>query len=404
MKSREVSPTLPSVQQRSRPTQRGRGRICYIRPPPPGDDGASEASAADEEVKVEAGPSIKPAATNGAGGEEAEQYEGVDTAEPAVVEEEEPETHHPAAPPLLHPAKPAQIVSQRYVVRPAPPPSPPRHLPLSSGSEHQLPRYGWMLVFGWLPRADLARCLQVCRTWNRWVIHRSLWPHIALPYRRMVRDILVGIVRRQPRSLDLSHTNISRAQLSWLIARLPQLQRLTLEAASWHAISALCCSACPLLSSLNISWSSDLRDQAVKSLVLPPRDHRPGIDERVSRLHFLSGLHLAGADITVTGLSAILDQCPQLRLLDLSYCARLTDDALSLLVSRASQLRHLDLTGCHALTNAALPRLLGLPHLNMLCLLHCHLLTEDGINVLIAASGGKLQRTDECTLKSVDIT
>lgn len=33
--------------------------------------------------------------------------------------------------------------------------------------------------------------------------------------------MLSGIIRRQPLSLDLSWTNISKTQLSWLINRLP---------------------------------------------------------------------------------------------------------------------------------------------------------------------------------------
>lgn len=33
--------------------------------------------------------------------------------------------------------------------------------------------------------------------------------------------MLSGIIRRQPVSLDLSWTNISKKQLSWLINRLP---------------------------------------------------------------------------------------------------------------------------------------------------------------------------------------
>lgn len=51
---------------------------------------------------------------------------------------------------------------------------------------------------------------------------RRLWTKIDLSrYKSITPLALGGIIRRQPVSLDLSWTNISKKQLAWLINRLP---------------------------------------------------------------------------------------------------------------------------------------------------------------------------------------
>ena len=291
------------------------------------------------------------------------------------------------------------LVVQRYVVRPAPIPSPPKFVETDDGGQHLLPDTIWMRVFSFLPTEDLCRCMRVCRTWNRWAIDRSLWSRLSLTCRRLRSNHLIGLVRRQPQHLDLSHTNISRAQLSWLVARLPQLQYLSLAGNAWHAVAALCCSACPLLTSLNLNWVSGLRDPCVKDLVTPPRDHRPGIDESISRLHLVRELYLAGSDITASGLESVVDEMPRLTLLDLSYCACLADFSL-LILSRCRHLRHLDLTGCHQLSDAALMHLLTLEHLSWLSVRNCHRITDAGIAAFLQHCS-RLHLVEEGVLQAV---
>lgn len=60
-------------------------------------------------------------------------------------------------------------------------------------------------------RVLLCRCLD-----------KRLWSRIDLSIKRTVTpQALTGIIKRQPVTLDLSWTNISKKQLNWLVGRLP---------------------------------------------------------------------------------------------------------------------------------------------------------------------------------------
>ena len=213
----------------------------------------------------------------------------------------------------------------------------------------------WLHVFQFLQPADITTCMQVCKTWYRWCLNRSLWCELNLSCRVLRQTHLLGIVYRQPTSLDLSWTNISRQQLDWLIARQPYLKILKLVGNSWAAVSALCSSSCPLLRQLILNWVDAIHDECIADLLLPPTDHRPGIDESISRLHRCTVLGLAGANITDTAISTIVCNLPCLQSLDLSCCIRLTDEALKILSSAShatkKSLVNLKMNGCHGLTN-----------------------------------------------------
>lgn len=65
--------------------------------------------------------------------------------------------------------------------------------------------------------------LCVCRCCDK-----RLWTTIDLSRCTSVTPLMLsGIIRRQPLSLDLSWTNISKKQLSWLINRLPGTEVLS---------------------------------------------------------------------------------------------------------------------------------------------------------------------------------
>jgi len=85
-----------------------------------------------------------------------------------------------------------------------------------------------------------------------------------------------------------------------------------------------------------------------------------------------------------------------LRLLDISYCIRLTDAAISGIVACAPRLQHLNLGGCMALTDEAAYAVASLgQHLKVLFLTHAEQLTDRGIMSIVRA----------CTrLKSVDVS
>ncbi|XP_070573152.1 LOW QUALITY PROTEIN: lysine-specific demethylase 2B-like [Ptychodera flava] len=259
--------------------------------------------------------------------------------------------------PIIVPVKPVEM--ERHVVRPRPISPPPDSLPLDTGSNHIMKREVWMSVFEYLSQQDLCQCLQVCKTWNRWCCDKRLWRRINLTRMTPISPLAMsGIIRRQPVSLDLGYTNISKKQLSWVVNRLPSLKELGLSGCSWAAVSALCTVSCPLLKSLDLRWVEGIRDSTIKDLLSPPADHRPGSLDEQSRLRYLSRLLLAGCDMTNATMKWIVTYCPMMTQLDLSYCTLLTDDAIQTITSNESPIRNklkeLDLTGCWKLTKKSL--------------------------------------------------
>ncbi|GCC45993.1 hypothetical protein chiPu_0030146, partial [Chiloscyllium punctatum] len=87
--------------------------------------------------------------------------------------------------------------------------------------------------------------------------------------------MLSGIIRRQPITLDLSWTSISKKQLMWLINRLQGLKELILSGCSWSSVSALCSASCSCLRLLDLRWVEDMKDSHLRELISPPSDTRP---------------------------------------------------------------------------------------------------------------------------------
>ena len=254
---------------------------------------------------------------------------------------------------------------RKYVVRPAPIPPPPRYVQTTTGSNHRLEHGLWVRIFALLGPADLVRCMRVCKAWNRWGYDRRLWTAVDLSRCRLRQTHLVGVVRRQPRSLDLSWTNVSHRQLAWMVERLPHLRSLRLSGNSWPAVSALCGCRCPLLTHLDIAWVAVVYDGCVRDLVTPPRDHRPGLDVSRSRLRRCADLVLAGSDITNDAVESVVRHLAQLERLDLSYCVGVDDDGVRVLSEAAASqtLSVLRLTGCVCLTAACFTYLARFPRL-----------------------------------------
>nr|XP_025046099.1 F-box/LRR-repeat protein 19 [Pelodiscus sinensis] len=164
-------------------------------------------------------------------------------------------------------------------------------LPLDSGSDHVMQRDVWLAVFQHLSYRELCVCMRVCRTWSpscsnhghRWgCCDKRLWTRIDLSRRKSITpSMLSGIIRRQPASLDLSWTNISKKQLMWLINRLQGLRELVLTGCSWCSVSALSTASFPALRLLDLRWIEDVKDSHLRELLLPPTDSKPGGDEGV---------------------------------------------------------------------------------------------------------------------------
>ncbi|XP_072564096.1 lysine-specific demethylase 2B isoform X3 [Paramormyrops kingsleyae] len=255
--------------------------------------------------------------------------------------------------------RPLGVQMERHVIRPPPISPPPDRLPLADGHAHILRRELWMAIFSHLSHQQLCVCMRICKTWNRWCCDKRLWTQIDLKRSKSITPLMLsGIIRRQPISLDLSWTNISKKQLSWLINRLPGLRVLLLSGCSWVAVSALCTSSCPLLRTLDVQWVEGLKDTQMRDLLSPPTDNRPGQLDGRSKLRNVTDLRLAGLDITDASLRLIMRHMPLLARLDLSYCNHITDQSVNILTAVGSTTRdsltQINLSVCNRVTDQSL--------------------------------------------------
>ncbi|XP_008109474.1 lysine-specific demethylase 2A isoform X1 [Anolis carolinensis] len=270
------------------------------------------------------------------------------------------------------------------------------------GEELWMQKEVWMSVFRYLTRKELCECMRVCKTWYKWSGDRRLWTKIDLSrYKSITPLALGGIIRRQPISLDLSWTNISRKQLTWLINRLPGLKDLILAGCSWSAVSALSISTCPLLRTLDLRWAVGIKDPQIRDLLTSPSD-KPSQDNR-SKLRNMIDFRLAGLDITDATLRLIIRHMPLLSRLDLSHCNHLTDQSTNLLTAVGSSTRNslteINMAGCNKLTDQSLLFLRRISNVTLIDLRGCkqitrkaceHFISDLSINSLYCLSDEKL--------------
>ncbi|XP_072445483.1 lysine-specific demethylase 2B-like isoform X1 [Chiloscyllium punctatum] len=284
------------------------------------------------------------------------------------------------------PPKPFQM--ERHVVRPPPDSPEPDLLPLAGGSKHVMHREVWLAIFGYLSHKDLCICMRVCKTWSKWCCDKRLWTTINLSgCKSITPTMLSGIIRRQPIVLNLSWTNISKKQLSWLINKLQNLKILALAGCIWSAISALCTASCPLLHMLDLRWVEDLKDSQMKELLSPPTDCRVGQNNDQSKLWNLTEFHLAGLDITDISLALMTRHMPMLNKLDLSQCNHLSDQSIAILTAPGSSIREtlteIDLSGCNGITDQCLSLLKDCPNLTLIDFRNCKLISPQACQHLV---------------------
>uniref|UniRef100_A0A4W5KSY6 [histone H3]-dimethyl-L-lysine(36) demethylase n=1 Tax=Hucho hucho TaxID=62062 RepID=A0A4W5KSY6_9TELE len=268
----------------------------------------------------------------------------------------------------------------------------------NGGSEPGCEREVWVSVFRYLTRAELCVCMAVCKNWHKWSLDKRLWMRIDLSVSKSISpQALSGIIKRQPVTLDLSWTSISKKQLTWLINRLPGLKDLMLSGCSWSSISALSSPSCPLLRTLDLRWADGIKDGQIRDLLNPP-----GCDNR-SQLRNMQSFRLAGLEISDSTLRLVIRHMPLLTRLDLSHCGGLTDQSINLLTAVGSSTRNtlteLNLGGCSKLTDLCLRYLRRLSCLSLLDLRECKsvsrkaceaFISELSVNTLYCLSEDKL--------------
>ncbi|XP_009977741.1 PREDICTED: lysine-specific demethylase 2A, partial [Tauraco erythrolophus] len=235
-------------------------------------------------------------------------------------------------------------------------------------------------------------------TWYKWCCDKRLWTKIDLSRCKSITpQALSGIIKRQPVSLDLSWTNISKKQLTWLVNRLPGLKDLILAGCSWSAVCALSTSSCPLLRTLDLRWAVGIKDPQIRDLLMPPTD-KPSQDNR-SKLRNMIDFRLAGLDIPDATLRLIIRH---IRVAS-SPCNHLPDQSANLLTamgsSTRSSLTELNMAGCNKLTDQALLYLRRISNVSLIDLRGCkqitrkaceHFISDLSINSLYCLSDEKL--------------
>uniref|UniRef100_A0A8C6YFN0 Lysine-specific demethylase 2B n=1 Tax=Naja naja TaxID=35670 RepID=A0A8C6YFN0_NAJNA len=287
-------------------------------------------------------------------------------------------------------------------------PSSPLALLLDDGAAHVMQREVWMAVFRCLRPGELCICMRVCRTWNRWCCDKRLWTKIDLNHCKSITPLMLsGIIRRQPVTLDLSWTNISKKQLSWLITRLPGLRDLLLAGCSWIAVSALCSSSCPLLRTLDCQWVEGLKDAQMRDLLSPPTDNRPGQIDNRSKLRNITDLRLSGLDITDASLRLIIRHMPLLSKINLSYCNHMTDQSINLLTAVGTTTRdsltEVILKDCNKVTDQCLSYFKRCGSICHIDLRYCKQVSREGCEQFIAEMSVSVQfsQTEEKLLKKL---
>lgn len=212
-------------------------------------------------------------------------------------------------------------------------------------------------IFRYLPPEALVTCSAVCKVWSNVSVDPELWKTMNCAEHKLSASLLTAIVRRQPEQLILDWTQIAKRQLSWLIQRLPAMKHLSLQNCPIQAVPALHTCNCPTLQVLDLSFVRGLNDGAIREILSPPKDSRPGLTDSKSRLRGLKRLNIAGTDISDVALRYITQGLQQLVHLDLSSCQRVTDAGIAQIgtcQNAINTLVELNLSGCRLVTEASL--------------------------------------------------
>lgn len=259
-----------------------------------------------------------------------------------------------------------------------------------------------LLIFRYLPQEALVSCSLVCKIWSNVSVDPALWKKMNCSQNKLSASLLTAIVRRQPEHLILDWTSLAKRQLAWVIARIPGLKHLSLQGTPIQAALGLHTCLCPPLQILDISFVRGLNDSAIRDILAPPKDSRPGLTDSKSRLRNLRSLKIAGTDISDIALRYITQGLPSLIHLDLSSCQRITDAGIAQIgtcQSAINTLIELDLSSCKLITELSLEYLMKCEALIKLDLRHVPQVSTQAVIKFAAKSKNNLQVQD---IKLVD--
>lgn len=257
-------------------------------------------------------------------------------------------------------------------------------------------------VFRYLSPDMLVTCSMVCKSWSNASVDPRLWKTMLCSHHKLSASLLMAIVRRQPEQLYLDWTSIAKQQLTWLISRLPALKYLSLQGTQISAALGLHTCLCPPLQTLDLSFVRCLNDSAIRDILSPPKDSRPGLTDSKSRLRNLKVLKLAGTDISDVALRYITQGVPSLIHLNISSCQRVTDAGVAQIgtcQSAINTLVELDLSSCKLVTELCLEYLTKCEALTYLDLRHVPQVSTQSVIKFAAKSKHNLHVRD---IKLVD--
>nr|XP_057947286.1 lysine (K)-specific demethylase 2Aa [Doryrhamphus excisus] len=257
-------------------------------------------------------------------------------------------------------------------------------LPFADVEENGGEKDVWVSVFKYLNRADLLKCMMVCKTWYKWTFDKNLWSHLELrQWRHLTHNALLGIVQHRPISLDLSWTPVAKRQLTSFLARLPGLRELRLAGLPWSSLSALASHVTPYLRLLDLRWCEGIKDAQIKELLTPHGSYMPRC-----RLKNMVTLHLSGLDITESSVRLLQRNMPHLEKLDLAHCKNITDSSIAVLAAGGTQTRNnlseLTLAGCNQLTDGCMSYLKRMSSLTLLDMRGCKGISVQVCNAFIS--------------------
>ena len=259
-----------------------------------------------------------------------------------------------------------------------------------------------LAVFRYLPPEALVTCSLVCKTWSTISVDPSLWKKMNCAEYKLTASLLTAIVRRQPEYLIMDWIGLGKRQVTWLVSRIPGLKHLSLQGTPIQAVLGLHTCMCPPLQILDLSFVAGLNDSALREILSPPKDSRPGLSDSKSRLRNLKMLKLAGTDISDVALRYVTQGLPYLTHLDLSSCQRITDAGVAQIGTSAifiKNLIELDLSSCKLITELALDHLSKCDSLTRLDLRHVPQVSTQSVIKFAAKSKNNLQVQD---IKLVD--
>lgn len=193
----------------------------------------------------------------------------------------------------------------------------------------------------------------VCKSWNQWCLNQKLWYKIDLSGKTVVQQMLTGIIRRQPKVLDLHNSNVSPRQLEWLLKRLPCLEGLDISLSSASVISSLIRVNCPPIKSLNLAWCDAIHDRFLTQIFKTTCTNGLGL-ATVNRLNFLENLNFTGCNIGDEVVDCILNTLTKLKVLNVSYCNRITKTCFDLITQKkykSKDLSKIIFHGCSVLSD-----------------------------------------------------